>query len=261
MNDQSAKRRRVLDLLAESWEQVEALAGIAAAFFIGYIPPVILFFVTFATLGQRQWGWSLLAGAGLVFTLVLAVWVTRLTGESLYERYPQFRPARHTKKMPPGREVNSTERSSLAFATSHEDVLQEKIEELNFQISSIDETLDSFTASRVRPVALLVVDRLTRVSILLRPFLTLWWLAHFAAGAIIGLFASRMVIDVLNNPAWAFLVVLPVAFQVAFLFAVNLYLVMAIAVLCQDRRLPEFVWRWRLSVDLLLSLGVTIWSS
>ncbi len=195
-------RRSLLD----SWEQLEALAGIAAAFFIGYFPPVVLFFVTFATLEQRQWAWSLVAGAGLVFSLVLAIWVTRLTGASLYDRYPQFRPVKWSKETV-DLSGNSTDDAGFDRAGTDKESLREMIEEFETQISSINETLDRFAGGQVRPVALLVADRLTEVSVVLRPFLSLWWLGHFAAGAIIGLFASRMVIDVLNNPAQAFLVV------------------------------------------------------
>lgn len=36
---------------------------------------------------------------------------------------------------------------------------------------------------------------------------------------------------------------------------------LTLAVLCNEGKLFEFIWRWQLSIDLLLSLGVTMWSS
>jgi len=65
--------------LSETREQLETVAGVAATFVIGYIPPVVFSFLLLAALGQRQWAWSVLTGAGLVFSLVMAVWVTQIT--------------------------------------------------------------------------------------------------------------------------------------------------------------------------------------
>jgi hypothetical protein len=72
--------------------------------------------------------------------------------------------------------------------------------------------------------------------------------------------ASKVAVDFLNNPAPVFMIVFPLAFQIAFLFAVNLYLVMAVAVVCYNYRLHEVIWRWRFLIDLSLSVGMTLWA-
>jgi hypothetical protein len=244
--------------LTELWEQLEAIAGIAAAFFIGYLPPVVFIFLSLAACEQRQWGWSVLAVLGLVVTLVLAVRVTRLAGAALYERYPQFRPRPREEA---GSVTGSTGDTSFNCGRELEDEsLSEVAEALEAKLLSICDKLDAIDGSPPRPVALLIADRLCNEPIVLRPFLSLWWLGHFVAGAFIGIGASRVAIDFLKNPALAFMIILPLAFQFAFLFAVNLYLVMAVAVVCHDHRVHELIWRSRFVIDFLLSLGLTLWA-
>jgi hypothetical protein len=228
---------------------LEAIAGIAAAFFIGYLPPTAFILLTLGALDRRQWAWSLPA---LAVSLALAVWATRLAGASLYERYPHFRPR-------PKADEGSQDPSFDYGRELDDKSISECVTALDDQIRSVGEILDEM-AHTTRPMALLVGDRLCNVPVILRPLLSLWWLAHFVAGAIFGLLASRAAFHLLNNPAPAFLIVFPLVFQIAFLFAVNLYFVMAVAVLCGRYGLHEVIWRWRFLIDLLLSLGMTLWA-
>lgn len=62
----------------------------------------------------------------------------------------------------------------------------------------------------------------------------------------------------MQKPANLWLVTLPLALQIAFLFAVNLYLIMAVAVLIRSQWLNELVWRWRFVLDLVVSMWTII---
>jgi hypothetical protein len=247
----------MLARLAEVWEQMEAIAGIAAAFFIGYLPPTVFIFLSLAALEKREWAWSLLAVLGLVVTLVLAVRVTRLVGAALYQRYPQFRPRPKEEADSQGAEPKDPSLGIGSGSELGDDGFSEPVTALESQVRSLGETLDEML-SPTRPMALLVADRLCDAPVALRLLLSLWWLAHFVAGAVCGFVASKVAFDFLNNPAPAIVIIFPLAFQIAFLFAVNLYLVMAVAVVCYHYRLHEVIWRWRFVIDLSLSLGMTL---
>jgi len=251
----------MLHWLGETYEQAEAIAGAAAAFFIGFFPPVILLFGVFAALGQH-WALGLLAALGFLVTTVVAAWVTRMVGAAVYERYPRYRPA-SMKYVEPAlvAEVLPDETAATEFA-----LRDAVLEAMNEQVRRLNQTSTTtgpvqagpsrISSVESRPVALLVAERLRRVPLLLRPALSLWWAGHFIGGAFIGLVVSRVAIDMMQNPAGVFLIVLPLAFQIAFLFAVNLYLIMAVAVLLPSRWLCEVVWKWRFVLD----LAVCVWT-
>jgi hypothetical protein len=187
-------------------EQLETLAGVAATFFVGYIPPIVLVFLVAVAAERRLWGWAVMTAAGAIVGSVVAVWVTRLAGSALYERYPEFNPKRMLKR-------NSSP--------------EQLVGALESQTRSIQQSLEAIEGRPPAPFALLMAARLSRVPLALRPFLSLWWLAHFASGVGCGLLAARLTLGRMQNPLLALAIVLPVALQVAFLFAVNLYLLMA----------------------------------
>lgn len=250
----AAMSETMLHRLAELWEGLETLTGVVAVFFIGYLPTVALVLASFAARDRLQWLWAMLA----VFTLLLAIWVTRLVGAALYDRYPQFRPAPTRRGLGRGK-VGVDEACCDPCTTSGED-LPRLDAETGDGAGTFHEAVGQIARGPSRPLALLVADRVRGVPVLLRPIVGLWWLGHFAGGALIGHWASRMFAGVLNNPGFGFLVVVPLALQFALLFAVNLYLVMAVAVVSRDRRPHEFVWRWRLAIDVLVSAGIILWA-
>jgi hypothetical protein len=236
----------------EGLEQLEAIAGIVGTFFVGYLPVVVLLFISLAALTQEP----LTTGVPLVLvcvtSVILAVWVTRLVAAALYERYPEFRPRKQSKD-------DSCSQVS-DFDTADSDVWLETDEgnwkplaTADGQLYFPEQTLDGIRLAPLRPVALRVADRVLRVPFLLRPILGLWWLVHFVAAAFIGFTLSRAVIGMLDAPAHVFMLILPMAFQITFLFACNVYLLLAIAVVFRSRPFYEGIWRWRLLIDLATS--------
>ena len=251
----------MLHWLGETYEQAEAIAGAAAAFFIGFFPPVALFFGFFMAVGQH-WLLGTFAALGFVVATAVAAWVTRMVGAAVYERYPRFQPA-SMKYVEPAlvAEILPDEDEPARFVPR-----DATLAAMNDQVRRLNETRREVVPvqtgptqahpAQTRPVALLVAGRLRKVPLLLRPVLSLWWAGHFIGGAFIGLVVSRVAIDMMQNPAGVFLIVLPLAFQIAFLFAVNLYLIMAVGVLLPSSWLCEIVWKWRFVLDLV----VCVWA-
>ena len=261
----------MLRWLGETYEQAEAIAGAAAAFFIGFFPPVTLFFGFFMAVGQH-WLLGTFAALGFVVATAVAAWVTRMVGAAVYERYPRFQPA-SMKYVEPALvvEILPDEDEPARFASREATLaaMNDQVRRLNETHREGVHTQTHPTQTRpiqtgpiqthptqTRPVALLVAGRLRKVPLLLRPVLSLWWAGHFIGGAFIGLVVSRVAIDMMQNPAGVFLIVLPLAFQIAFLFAVNLYLIMAVGVLLPSSWLCEIVWKWRFVLDLV----VCVWA-
>ena len=106
-------------------------------------------------------------------------------------------------------------------------------------------------------LAVNVACRIPQIPFLLRPLLSLWWLVHFVAGAVLGFGISRLAIRGLNQQS-AFVVILALVLQVGFLFAVNLYLLMAISVFIRDAPKLEKLWGWRFPLDLTVSLTILL---
>lgn len=177
-----------------------------------------------------------MAGAGVLISLVIAVWVARMIVRALLERYPQFKP--HLRRNP-----------AIDWAAAPVEI----------EVWVIGPNSDSAEKRYPTPVALLIATRLSRVPLALRPFLSLWWLGHFAGGICCGFIAFHAVLRLLPNAVLPVTIALSLGCQLAFLFAVNLYLLMAVAVMWHKRRIHEAIWRWRFVVDAVLSLTVTLW--
>jgi hypothetical protein len=110
-------------------------------------------------------------------------------------------------------------------------------------------------AIRIRlPLALVMATQVPRIPVLLRPLLSLWWLAYFTAGGLGGWAVFAWARKVLVG-APVLRVLLPVVLDFGILFAVNLYLMLAAAALIRQPMLWQRLWRWRLAVDLALTLA------
>ncbi len=101
------------------------------------------------------------------------------------------------------------------------------------------------------PLAVIMASRLPRIPWFCRPILSLWWLGHFAAGVALGLgayLASEK--GLVGHPIAR--VVVPLLVDLGVLFAVNLYLLLALAVFFGTPRLWLKLWRARIVLDLTL---------
>jgi len=106
------------------------------------------------------------------------------------------------------------------------------------------------------PFALVVAAQLPPISPRFRPLLGLWCLAHFAAGGFSALVCAMAHRALAVVPVERVLV--PSVSHFGVLFAVNLYLMLAVAVFIRQPAVLNRLWRWRLAVDLALIL-VTPW--
>lgn len=106
------------------------------------------------------------------------------------------------------------------------------------------------------PLALAMAIRLPNWWNGIRPLIAIWWLCHFVVAAIFGHLATRQ-LNGINN---AGLVAIPITLAVtmAFLFAANLYLMLAIAVGIPRPRVWLIAWRYRFVVDLIVTVAMIV---
>ena len=107
------------------------------------------------------------------------------------------------------------------------------------------------------PLAVLIAGRLPRIPWLLRPVVSLWWTAHFAGAAALGMLACDFLLRILKGAPLQQQLFLPLVFYVPLLFAANLYLLLAAAVFYRDPAVHARLWSWRLVID--LALGLVAW--
>lgn len=211
------------------WEAFEAVVGLLAAFFVGFTPPVILVFGILATLWQREWFWTALSSFGLLISTMSAVFVARAAQRA----FDEF---------------------------GHETELERRIgvpvrEAVQQQFAPDDET-DSHYGLLGSPVAVKVACSLAPGPALLRPLVSLWWLAHFVVGAIIGFGAAHFVTHILAPNLIMIAIPLAIVVQVAFIFAVNLYLLLCLSTFTRSPAHLEMLWRWRIVIDLAVTAAL-----
>ncbi len=103
------------------------------------------------------------------------------------------------------------------------------------------------------PLAIAMAIRLPPWHGLVRPLVAVWWLSHFAAAAFIGHVVASIAARGLNNPGWMLSVPLTMLATFAFVFAGNLYLMLAVAACVKRPGLWLIVWRHRFFLDLVLA--------
>jgi hypothetical protein len=103
------------------------------------------------------------------------------------------------------------------------------------------------------PFALAMAARLPAMSWFWRPWLAVWWLGHFCIAAAFGHFVAVNLIKRLDVATAIIAVPLAVVVHFAFLFASNLYLVIAARALVSSPRLCVRVWKYRFVIDLLIA--------
>lgn len=124
-------------------------------------------------------------------------------------------------------------------------------------VGRLDELKTSATAEAFKPVdvplAIAMAIRLPRWNGLIRPFVAVWWMSHFAAAAFLGHAVASIAARGLNNADWMLSVPLTLLATFAFLFAGNLYLMLAVAACVRRPGVWLIVWRHRFFVDLILA--------
>lgn len=114
-------------------------------------------------------------------------------------------------------------------------------------------TAKDASRSVVVPLAIAMAMRLPNWPALCRPFIGVWWLSHFAAAAFIGHAVAALAARGLNNAGGVLSVPLTLMATFAFVFAGNLYLMLAVAACVRRPGVWLIVWRHRFFVDLILA--------
>lgn len=104
------------------------------------------------------------------------------------------------------------------------------------------------------PFALAMAARLPRFTWFWRPWITVWWMSHFCVAAALGHFAAVHVIKRLDVATAVVAIPLAVMVHFAFLFASNLYLILAARAIMVSPRLCVRVWKYRFAIDLAIAL-------
>lgn len=105
----------------------------------------------------------------------------------------------------------------------------------------------------VVPLAIAMAIRLPNWPVLIRPWIGLWWLAHFGAAAFLGHHIAAHLVNRVNNANLWVGVPFTLLATFAFLFAGNLYLMLAVAACVRKPGVWLIVWRHRFLVDLILA--------
>lgn len=117
------------------------------------------------------------------------------------------------------------------------------------------------TASKTPlPFALAMAALLPHYSWFYRPLLSTWWLAHFCGAAAFGHTVAMSLIQRLD-PATAVLALpLAVVVHFAFLFASNLYLVLAARAILRSPKFCVRVWQYRFVIDAVIATALVLGS-
>jgi len=108
------------------------------------------------------------------------------------------------------------------------------------------------------PFALAMAAQVPRWPIVLRTGVGMWWLAHFGGAALLAHALGTSLIRRLDVPTALIAVPLAVMVHFAFLFAANLYLVLAARMLSRQPSLCIFVWRYRFAIDFVVALALVM---
>jgi len=206
--------------------RAEAILGTVAVFMIGFTPPLFALLFGIAALVNEENASELpawLCFSVCLATAALAVWLVRIVRSALFACHPELRKLDQTMS-----EAQTPLVSPFDSAAP--------IERLEL------------------PMAVVAGTRLPRLPILLRIPLALWWTAHFAAGAAIGLFGDYYARQAFAEaPGWVASAV-PHVLSFGFSFAANIFLMLAIALFVHNTAMLLRIWKLRLLIDLLITV-------
>jgi len=208
--------------LQEQWDRFESIVGLFGTFFVGFAPPVLLLLFGLASLTNEENAreapaWVLLPAA--LVTAIPAVWIARLSSRTLYSIYPELR------------KFDQTQQKGWTPFDSPE------------------------TGERVKlPMPVVMPTHLANLPLVLGIPLSMWWLLHFGSGVLIGFGADRWMDSAFPNADVVTRFLAPQALNFAFSFASNIYLMLAIGVHAPRLTTLQAIWRWRIVLDIILTL-------
>ena len=206
-------------MLRKTWIAAESIIGLLAAFVIGFMPPIVMGVGALPLFGNGEPLLAILCLAGAVLSGCAAAYVARLASRVVERKGSLWPPD------PPPDEA--------------------------FQF---DETPAEPPAP---PLVVAMVSQLRPMPVPVRIVLSLWWFVHFALAVVAGHFSAKLVTNGLVGRGAATLFLVGVALHFAFLFAANLYLMLAAAVLVRAEWLWNDLWNFRIAIDLYLALAST----
>jgi len=127
----------------------------------------------------------------------------------------------------------------------------------SFALMSSSSPLECFDANAYLPLALAMSIRLPKWWMIVRPPIALWWLCHFVAAALLGHVTAKFINGV-NNAMLLVAIPFSLVMTLGFLFAANLYLMLAFAVCFRDVRIWLICWRYRVVIDLILATVLSV---
>jgi len=208
------------------WFASESLMGLLATFMIGFFPVGILIPLFCFCIAEKHWSWALLILG--VFPLAVFVAGNLIAMSSrVVNRRCSIWPA--------------TVRVSTEWAWG----------------GQAPETGDSRELPDAVPLAVAMSQELRPLPLTVGLPLSVWWLAHFAAALLLGHLAVRLIAAALLRPGVGPFFIVGVALHFALLFAANLYLLLAVAVLIRREGVQHGLWKCRVVIDALLALGST----
>lgn len=110
------------------------------------------------------------------------------------------------------------------------------------------------------PFALAMAALLPHYSWFFRPILSVWWLAHFCGAAAFGHTVAMNLIQRLDAATAVLALPLAVLVHFAFLFASNLYLILAARAILRSPRFCVRVWQYRFVIDFVIAMALVIYS-
>lgn len=110
------------------------------------------------------------------------------------------------------------------------------------------------------PFALAMAALLPHYSWFFRPVLSAWWLAHFCGAAAFGHTVAMNLIHRLDATTAVVALPLAVVVHFAFLFASNLYLVLAARAILRSPKFCVRVWKYRFVIDFIIATALVLGS-
>jgi hypothetical protein len=197
--------------------EIESVVSLVSAYAGGFLPPLLLAVgALVAGTGRAQLPFCIILASCAAVTAVSAVWVARMAQAALAESCPRL---------------------ARLLGGAH------------LAVWRPDSPLAPGT-----PLAVVMAYRLPRIHWLLRPVVGLWWGAHFAGVAALGIMVKDVLNEVLRHAPLFERVALPLSMHLILLFAANLYLLLAVAVFFRNPTVHGRVWSWRFMIDLAMSL-------
>lgn len=210
----------------------ESVIGLLATFIIGFFPSVIFFCGSFPLLLSGNVPLFILCLIGGGLSGFLASYVARLASRVV-----------DRKGLVPFDDFDSLEVDAVEDGERQSELF--RIEEVS-------------SAPQPVPLALALAREIPPLRTSFRGALALWWLAHFGMAVFAGHASATIVSARLDHPSQTTVLVVGLALHLAFLFAANLYLLLAVAVVEPDEVMWHRVWSYRVPIDLTLALCSTI---